>query len=69
LKHKKCTSLTLLFAINQDELVKQQFFQDLKPDNQIEVRQIGLEIPISALIKKLEKIERYGTQQILRTAS
>ena len=28
----------LLPAVNQDELVKQQFFHGLKPDNQIEVR-------------------------------
>jgi len=57
----------LLPAINQDELVKQQFFQGLKPDNQIEVRRIGLETPIPGLIKKLEEIERYSAQQILGT--
>src|SRR5436305_10026203 len=57
----------LLPAINQDELVKQQFFQGLNPDNQIEVRQIGLETPLPGLIKKLEEIERYRTQQILGT--
>src|SRR4051794_24967801 len=57
----------LLPAINQDELVKQQFFYGLKPDNQIEVRRIGLETPLPALIKKLEEIERYNTQQILET--
>src|SRR5205085_10450101 len=55
----------LLPAINQDELVKQQFFHGLKPDNQIEVRRIGLETPLPALIKKLEEIERYSAQQIL----
>ncbi len=48
-------------------MVKQQFFQGLKPDNQIEVRQISLETPIPGLIKKLEEIKRYSTQQILRT--
>src|ERR1051325_7372268 len=58
----------LLPAVNQDELVKQQFFQGLKPDNQIEVRRIGLETPIPGLIKKLEEIERYSAQQILGTA-
>ena len=50
-------------------MVKQQFFQGLKPDNQIEVKQINLETPIPGLIKKLEKIERYSAQQILRTIS
>ncbi len=58
---------SLLLVVNQDELVKQQFFQGLKPNNQIEVRWIGLEIPIPGLIKKLEKIERYSVQQILGT--
>ena len=57
----------LLPAINQDELVKQQFFHSLKPDNQIEVRRIGLETPLPALIKKLEEIEKYSAQQILGT--
>ena len=50
---------SLLPAINQDELVKQQFFQGLKSDNQIEVRRISLKTPIFELIKKLEEIERY----------
>ena len=58
----------LLPAINQDELVKQQFFHGLKPDNQLEVRRIGLETPLPALIKKLEEIERYSAQQILGTS-
>src|SRR3954447_13849788 len=57
----------LLPAINQDELVKQQFFHGLKPDNQIEIRRIGLKTPLPALIKKLEEIERYSAQQILGT--
>ncbi len=59
----------LLPAINQDELVKQQFFQGLKPDNQIEMKRISLEIPIPRLIKKLKEIERYSAQQILGTIS
>ena len=58
----------LLPAINQDELVKQQFFQGFNPDNQIEVKQISLETPLPGLIKKLEKIERYRAQQILGTS-
>ena len=57
----------LLPAINQDELVKQQFFHGLKPDNQIEVRRISLETSLPTLIKKLEEIERYSAQQILGT--
>src|SRR6266542_2319157 len=59
----------LLPVVNQDELVKQQFFQGLKLDNQIEVRRIGLKTLILGLIKKLEEIERYSAQQILGTIS
>ena len=60
LKRMVKLAFPLLPAINQDELVKQQFFQGFKPDNQIEVRRIGLETPIPELIKKLEEIERYS---------
>ena len=65
LKRMVKLAYSLLPAINQDELVKQQFFHGLKPNNQIEVRRIGLETPLPALIKKLEEIERYSAQQIL----
>src|SRR5688500_13585213 len=57
----------LLPAVNQDQLVKQQFFQYLNPNNQIEVRRISLETSIPETIKKLEEIERYSAQQILGT--
>ena len=67
LKRMVKLAFPLLPAINQDKLVKQQFFQGLKPDNQIEVRRISLETPIPELIKKLEEIERYSAQQILGT--
>ena len=60
LKRMVKLAFPLLPAVNQDELVKQQFFQGLKPDNQIEVRRIGLKTPIPGLIKKLEEIERYS---------
>ena len=46
-------------VINQDELVRQQFLQGLSRENQIKVRRIGLENPTSAILKKLEEIERY----------
>ncbi|PKK56726.1 hypothetical protein RhiirC2_799398, partial [Rhizophagus irregularis] len=53
----------LLSTINQDELIKQQFFQGLKPDNQIEVRRIGLETPIPGFIKKLRaEIEKLNNK-------
>src|SRR5437763_13835280 len=48
-------------AINQEELVKQQFLQGLSRENQVEARRIGLENPTSAILKKLEEIERYRT--------
>ena len=48
-------------AINQDELVRQQFIQGLSRENQKEVRRIGLDNPTSTLLKKLEEIERYSS--------
>ena len=48
-------------AINQEELVRQQFLQGLSRENQVEARRIGLENPTSTILKKLEEIERYRT--------
>ena len=48
-------------VINQEELVRQQFLQGLSRENQVEARRIGLEILTSAILKKLEEIERYKT--------
>src|SRR5207248_8080420 len=48
-------------AINQEELVRQQFLQGLSRENQVEARHIGLENLTSAILKKLEEIERYRT--------
>src|SRR5205085_9796072 len=48
-------------TINQEELVRQQFLQGLSRENQIETRRIGLENLTSAILKKLEEIERYRT--------
>src|SRR2546430_17308440 len=48
-------------AINQEELVRQQFLQGLSRENQVEARRIGLENSTSAILKKLEEIERYRT--------
>src|SRR5437763_5946669 len=50
-----------LSAINQEELVRQQFLQDLSRENQVKARRIGLENLTSAILKKLEEIERYRT--------
>ena len=52
-------------ALNREEMVRQQFFQGLSPDNKIEVRRIGLEYPISTLLPKLEEIERQKTEMML----
>src|ERR1051325_7956137 len=52
-------------VINQEELVRQQFLQGLSRVNQVEARRIGLENPTSAILKKLEEIERYSTDVIL----
>src|SRR5207248_3349359 len=48
-------------VINQKELVRQQFLQGLFRENQVEARRIGLENLTSAILKKLEEIERYRT--------
>ena len=48
-------------VINQEELVRQQFLQGLFRENQVETRRIGLENLTSAILKKLEEIERYRT--------
>ncbi|CAG8634663.1 8186_t:CDS:2 [Paraglomus brasilianum] len=51
-------------ALNREEMVRQQFFQGLSPDNKIEVRRIGLEYPISALLPKLKEIERQKAEMM-----
>ena len=51
-----------LSALNQEELVRQQFLQGLSRENQVEARRIGLENPTSAILKKLEEIERYTVE-------
>ena len=43
-------------AINQEELVRQQFLQGLFRENQVEARRIGLENLTSAILKKLEEL-------------
>ena len=48
-------------VINQEELVRQQFLQGLSRENQVEARRIGLENLTSAILKKLEEIERYSS--------
>ncbi|CAH1770515.1 7715_t:CDS:1, partial [Entrophospora sp. SA101] len=52
-------------ALNQEAMVRQQFFQGLSPDNKLEVRRIGLEHPISVLLPKLEEIERQKAEMML----
>ncbi|CAJ0642838.1 4872_t:CDS:2 [Entrophospora sp. SA101] len=52
-------------ALNQEAMVRQQFFQGLSPDNKLEVRRIGLEYPISVLLPKLEEIERQKAEMML----
>src|SRR6266487_1349445 len=54
-----------LLALNQEEMIRQQFFQGLSPNNKLEVKHIGLENPISTLLPKLEQIERQKAKLIL----
>ena len=54
-----------LAEANQEELVRQQFFKGISHDNKLEVTRIGLEHPISTLIRKLEEIERRKAELML----
>ncbi|CAG8526911.1 2174_t:CDS:1 [Paraglomus brasilianum] len=46
----------MLPTVNQDELVRQQFFQGFTPDNQMEAGRIDLETPISGLRDKAHQL-------------
>jgi len=65
LKRMVILAYPTLPALNQETMIRQQFFQGLSPDNKLEVRRIGLEHPISYLLPKLEEIERQKAQQML----
>ncbi|CAG8635416.1 1572_t:CDS:2 [Paraglomus brasilianum] len=54
-----------LAEANQEELIRQQFFKRISHDNKLEVTRIGLEHPISTLIRKLEEIERRKAELML----
>ena len=54
-----------LAEANQEELVRQQFFKGISHDNKLEVTRIGLENPISPLIRKLEQFERRKAKLML----
>jgi len=54
-----------LAEANQEELVRQQFFKGISHDNKLEVTRIGLENPISPLIRKLEEFERRKAKLML----
>jgi hypothetical protein len=45
--------------INQNEMVRQQFLNNLSNENKLEARRIGLENPTNVILRKLEEIERY----------
>ncbi|CAG8640207.1 2961_t:CDS:2, partial [Paraglomus occultum] len=42
---------------NNEVFIKQQFLRGLSPENQIEARRCGLELPLDELVEKLSKIE------------
>ena len=44
---------------NQNELIRQQFFNGLSYENQMESWHIGLENTVESILKKLKEIERY----------
>src|SRR6185437_5762302 len=44
--------------------IRLQFIRGISPDNQLEIRRIGINRPVSELLTELEEIERYKTEQL-----
>jgi len=41
-----------------DELINDQFFRGLTPDNSVEIERIGMEKPVDELVRTLERVEK-----------
>ena len=54
---------TLIGYNNNEVYIKQQFLRGLSPENQIEARRCGLELPLDELVEKLSKIANGTTIQ------
>ena len=49
--------ITALGVNNNEIYLKEHFLCGLSPDNQIETRRCGLDLPLDELVEKLSKIE------------
>ncbi|CAG8823540.1 23541_t:CDS:2, partial [Cetraspora pellucida] len=61
--YSKLRKLARLAGINEQQ-IRLQFIHGISPDNQLEIRRIGINRPVSELLTELEEIERYKTEQL-----
>src|SRR6185437_13592262 len=61
--YSKLRKLARLAGIDEQQ-IRLQFIRGISPDNQLEIRHIGINRPISKLLTELEEIKRYKTKQL-----
>src|SRR6185312_4664819 len=61
--YSKLRKLARLAGIDEQQ-IRLQFIRGISPDNQLEIRRIGINRPVSELLTELEEIERYKTEQL-----
>jgi len=61
--YSKLRKLARLAGIDEQQ-IRLQFIRGISPDNQLEIRCIGINRPVSELLTELEEIERYKTEQL-----
>ncbi|CAG8508563.1 9044_t:CDS:2 [Scutellospora calospora] len=63
--YSKLRKLARLAGIDEQQ-IRLQFIHSISPDNQLEIRRIRINRPVSELLTELEEIERYKTEQLSR---
>ena len=61
--YSKLHKLARLAGIDEQQ-IRLEFIHGISPDNQLEIRHIGINRPVSELLTELEEIERYKTEQL-----
>ena len=61
--YSKLCKIAMLAGIDEQQ-IRLQFIRGISPDNQLEIRRIGINRPVSELLTELEEIERYKTEQL-----
>ncbi|CAG8762903.1 32_t:CDS:2, partial [Cetraspora pellucida] len=61
--YSKLHKLARLAGIDEQQ-IRLQFIRGISPDNQLEIRHIRINRPISELLTELEEIEKYKTEQL-----